>query len=129
MKERERRSEIEKLALPGKIEKWRQGEYVPFGYYGQDVPTMLRLNKDGTEIETSLGARFPIEHGRLALRIIRRVMDTKQGYVQNGHTIHLGNYSLDRIEIDGTVHAGCHVVKWGEIERLIPQLESVTETP
>lgn len=124
-----RRVELERLALPEKIEKWRQGEPVHFGYgsVGSGIPSiMLRLSKDKTEVETSLGARFPVDHARLALRIITKVMESRQEYVKNGHTIHLGHYSLDRIEVDGTVHAGCHVVKWDEIKRLIPQLGEAT---
>jgi len=57
-----------------------------------------------------------------ALTFVRRVRESDQQYVHSGHTIHLGHYAIDRIEPDGTVHAGCHVVKWEEIERITPQL-------
>jgi hypothetical protein len=36
---------------------------------------------------------------------------------------------VDRIEPDGTVHAGCHVVRWEEIERIAPQLSTPTGHP
>lgn len=45
----------------------------------------------------------------------------------NGHTLHLGHYKIDRIMPDGTVYAGCHIVKWAEIERIAGQIESAVE--
>jgi hypothetical protein len=59
-----------------------------------------------------------------ALAFIRKVRESGQEYIRNGHTIHLGHYVIDRIEPDGTVHAGCHVVRWEEIERISSQLVS-----
>ena len=85
---------------------------------------MLRI--DGDEVLTSRGARFPISHAKRALAFVRKVRESGQPYVRNGHTIHLGPYAIDRIEPDGTVKAGCHVVSWQEIERIAPVLDSVT---
>ena len=81
---------------------------------------MLRVV--GDEVQTSLGARFPVSHAIRGLAFVRKVRQAGQAYVRNGPTIHLGHYVIDRIEPDGTVHAGCHVVKWEEIERITPQL-------
>lgn len=117
------RERLEKLALPEKIEKWRQGASVYFGY-GKDIPCMLRLSEDKTEVETSLGARVPIDHARMGLRVVRAIMRSGKEYVHNGHSIHLGHYRIDKITMDGTLYAGCHVIKWDEIERLAPQLET-----
>jgi hypothetical protein len=102
------------------ITKWRAREYSGCLY---DVPTMLRV--DGNEVLTSRGARFPASHAKRALAFVRKVRESGQAYVRNGHTIHLGPYALDRIEPDGTVKAGCHVVCWEEIERIAPSLDSV----
>src|ERR1039457_3060700 len=102
------------------IAKWRTSEYHGCLY---DIPPMLRIV--GDEVVTSRGARFPISHAKRALAFIRRVRESGQAYVRNGHTIHLGPYALDRIEPDGTVKAGCHVVSWEEIERIAPSLDSV----
>jgi len=63
-----------------------------------------------------------------ALTFVRRVRESGQEYVHNGHTIHLGHYVIDRIEPDGTVHAGCHVVEWQEIERIAQQLVCSTQS-
>jgi hypothetical protein len=102
------------------ITKWRDGQYSGCLY---DVPVMLRI--DGEEVVTSRGARFPVSHAKRALAFVRKVRECGQAYVRNGHTIHLGPYALDRIEPNGTVKAGCHVVSWGEIEHIAPFLDSV----
>jgi hypothetical protein len=102
------------------VTKWRAGLYAGCLY---DVPTMLRI--DGDEVVTSRGARFPVSHAKRALALVRNVRESGQAYVRNGHTIHLGPYAVDRIEADGTVKAGCHVVSWEEIERIASALDSV----
>ena len=79
-------------------------------------------------MQTSLGARFPVSHAMHALAFIRKVRESGQEYIRNGHTIHLGHYVIDRIEPDGTVHAGCHVVRWEDIERLAPELVCTTQS-
>ncbi len=101
-----------------RIQRFRAGD--PNVSYIPGVSPMLRIV--GDEVQTSLGARFPVVHALRALTFVRRVRESGQGYVHNGHTIHLGHYVIDRIEPDGTVHAGCHVVKWEEIERIAQQL-------
>lgn len=102
------------------IVEWRAGQYSGCLY---DIPAMLRII--GEEVQTSRGARFPISHAKRGLAFVRRVRECGQAYVRNGHTIHLGPYAIDRIEPDGTVKAGCHVVSWEEIERIAPALDSV----
>ncbi len=106
------------------ISKWRAREYHGCLY---DIPVMLRIVDD--EVQTSRGARFPISHAKRALAFVRKVRESGQAYVRNGHTIHLGPYALDRIEPDGTVKAGCHVVSWQEIEQIAPFLDSVRTSP
>jgi hypothetical protein len=101
------------------IAKWRAGQYSGCFY---DVPAMLRIV--GDEVVTSRGAHFPVSHAKRGLAFVRRVRESGQVYVRNGHTIHLGPYAIDRIEQDGTVKAGCHVVSWEEIERIAPLLDS-----
>jgi hypothetical protein len=102
------------------IIKWRAGQYSGCFY---DVPAMLRII--GDEVQTSRGVRFPISHAKRGLAFVRKVRESGQAYVRNGHTIHLGPYAIDRIEPDGTVKAGCHVVSWKEIQRIAPAFDSV----
>jgi hypothetical protein len=102
------------------ITRWRAGLYSGCLY---DVPAMLRI--DGDVVVTSRGARFPLSHVKRALAFVRKIRESQKAYVRNGHTIHLGPYALDRIESDGTVKAGCHVVSWKEIEQIASALDSV----
>lgn len=44
-------------------------------------------------------------------------------WLTNGHTCKLGHYQVSRIEANGTVHAGCHVVEWPAIKRIAPELD------
>ena len=116
-----RENEQEAIRHSENMAKWRAGEYdggFPYGF-----PTMLRII--GDEVQTSRGARFPVSHAKRALAFVRKVHESGQAYVHDGHTIHLGPYAIDRIEPDGTVKAGCHVVSWEEIERITPSLDSV----
>ncbi|MGA8222324.1 MAG: hypothetical protein WB780_11775 [Candidatus Acidiferrales bacterium] len=116
-----RENEQEAIRHSQNMAKWRAGEYhggFPYGF-----PFMLRII--GDEVQTSRGARFPVSHAKRALAFVRNVRETGQAYVRNGRTIHLGPYALDRIEPDGTVKAGCHVVSWEEIERIALSLDSV----
>lgn len=101
------------------IAKWRSGQYSGCLY---DVPAMLRIDRD--EVVTSRGVHFPVSHAKRALVLVRKIRESGQAYARNGHTIYLGHYAIDRIESNGTVKAGCHVVSWEEIERIAPLLDS-----
>jgi len=124
--ERQRREEAARLAeeqrrieQAERIQRFRAGD--PDTSYIPGVSPMLRIIKD--EVQTSPGARFPVSHALSALAFVRQIRASGQEYVRNGHSVHLGHYAVDRIDPDGTVHAGCHVVPWDEIDRLAPQLE------
>lgn len=131
-----------------KIAQWRAGESVslsptfPASYYSMPrsvrrefsriepidtraIPTMLRISKDQKDVETSQGARVPVAHAIRGLRFVRSVVQSGKEYQRNGHTFHLGHYAIDRIEANGTLYAGCHVITLAEIELLAPSLESL----
>ena len=69
---------------------------------------------------------MPVSHAKRGLAFVRKVVASGQEFVSNGHTFHLGHYSIDRIEANGTLHAGCHVISLAEIENLAPALDAVT---
>jgi len=92
-----------------------------------------------TEVETSLGARVPIAHAIRAMRLIQRLVanvglgQTSDGplilYKRNGHSIHLGHYTLDSVivneitwtesvpRVEFEIKAGCHTITRAEFER------------
>jgi hypothetical protein len=119
---RAERHRIEMLDFAEKSALWRAGNPNVRLPWGSD--TLLRIK--GNEVETSRGARVPVSHAKRGLAFVRRVVSSGQEYLRNGHTLHLGNYAIDRIETDGTLHAGCHVIKLSEIENLAPALDAVT---
>jgi hypothetical protein len=107
--ERNKKYEIEKL------EKFLGISPLPFEV--KLGMAYLRLHGTDEAVETTQGARVPLEH---VLRVAPLVLDMlKKGktYKKNGHTIHLGNYTLDEITEDGTVIAGCHKFSKDEIVR------------
>lgn len=118
-----------------RAEKWRNGEYVGSLY---NTPVMLRLTNTveqeldepiGMIVQTSRGASVPVAHALRGLRFVRAVVAKGIPYVRNGHTLRLGHYPIDRIDADGTLHAGCHVIPYSEIERIAPALETFNIAP
>jgi hypothetical protein len=109
---------IRALEMPEKIEAWRAGNPHVDRWALRGLPVMLRIK--GREVETSLGVRVPIEHAARALKFIRACVSAGREYVRNGHTEHIGHYSIDKVTADGTLHAGCHVIPYAEIELLAP---------
>lgn len=118
-----RTRELAKYAL--EIAEWREGKrhYLGYSGYGIGRQYLLRLAANGTEIETSGGARFPVDHGKKAFELIRQCHDRGEGYKRNGHSIHLGTFVIDEITAEGHVKAGCHYVTWDEIEAMAKKLE------
>jgi hypothetical protein len=98
--------------LKSEADEWIKGEriYLAHGY----PDTLLRVN--GDQIETSRGARFPLEHAKLAFRVVARQKDRGEAWHRNGATVQLGSFHIDSISPEGDVHAGCHFVKWPAIE-------------
>jgi hypothetical protein len=116
------------------IEAWRQGDVNAHLRNAWNLPVMLRVRTFGADesvagevgrVETSRGAQVPISHALRGLRFVRSVVARGEEFVTNGHTFHLGHYKIDRIEVDGTLHAGCHVISLAEIKRIAPVLESL----
>jgi len=105
------------------IAQWRAGEYYRVTL-PRELPDMLRVSKDGQAIETSRGVSFPISHAKRGLALVRAVRERGESWHTNGHTLRLGHYQIDSILPDGTVKAGCHTVKFSEIEAIAPAIEA-----
>lgn len=97
---------------------WLACEPLPYGgeHCLRENLTVVMLRVNGDEIETTLGARFPVSHGKKAFTLIRDCKEHAKEWKANGHTLHLGNFAVDAVEADGTVKAGCHVVPYSSIE-------------
>jgi hypothetical protein len=114
------------------IERWKNGESVWLSLWL--TKTYLRMVEDPIDkvlseadptpqmIQTSRGALFPLEHAKLAFRLIQKIRAQGGEYSHNGHSIHLGHYTIDSIDKEGNVCAGCHFIEWDEIARIATQL-------
>jgi hypothetical protein len=129
-KERERKAALAKQEAE-LADRWRKGEVHQSLY---NLPIMLRIRTFGADesaqhavarVETSRGAQVPISHAIRGLRFVREVVKRGEAFLTNGHTFHLGHYKIDRIDVDGTLTAGCHVIPYAEIERIAPELERI----
>lgn len=110
-----RKQEEEGLRTLAKhIEEWKNGERdaCPLGAGA----IFLRIR--GEDLETSAGATVPLDHAKRAFRFIKCAKEAGHAWERNGQEIRLGHFSIDRIDPDGTVHAGCHTVAFDEIQRV-----------
>jgi hypothetical protein len=89
-------------------------------YPYQWQPCLLRL--DGDEILTSWGASFPTDHAARAFKIICEVKARCMSWSRSDDGPRLGHFTIDSIDVDGTVSAGCHTVPWESIEHVARQL-------
>lgn len=118
------KAERERLAEAETREQWLRGENVHF--YSRQEYADLRIV--GDNVETSMGATFPVSHAKRGLALVEAVMERGEEWKTNGHSCYLGHYKIDRITPDGTVYAGCHVVKYEAIQRIADQLRAAPTT-
>jgi hypothetical protein len=94
---------------------WRKGEDVRNRF----EITALRIKED--QIETTKGARIPLDHAIKFWGLIKSWHEKGVSYVKDHHSIHLGNYSVNRFE-NGILTVGCHSIPYSEIENIAHQL-------
>jgi hypothetical protein len=94
---------------------WRKGEDVRNRF----EITALRIKED--QIETTKGARIPLDHAVKFWGLIKSWHEKGVSYVKDHHSIHLGNYSVNRFE-NGILTVGCHSIPYSEIESIAHQL-------
>jgi hypothetical protein len=117
-------------ALVLACDAWRTFSRPPEGVYVNigDAPTMLRVTADGQTVQTSRGAEAPLQHVRPALEFWRRSVRDSLTYNRagcaaiGGKAIELGMFTLDAINADGSIRAGCHEISRAEVERLAAAL-------
>lgn len=132
---------VVKAAIARKCDAWRAGDNYSLNLYDVarqlgisrqlrrnlelGIPTMLRLSRDGKEVETSHGARVPVSHAVRALGWVRNVVERGVEFKPNGHSFHIGPYTVSHIGTDGTLVAGCHTIKYDEIVRFAAVLDTL----
>jgi hypothetical protein len=81
--------------------------------------TALRIKED--VIETTKGAKIPLEHAVKFWSLINSWHQKGITYVKDHHSIHLGNYAVTRFEND-ILTVGCHQIPYSEIQNIANQL-------
>lgn len=87
-----------------------------------DLPVLLRIN--GEQIETSLGARVPVAAAPMVWHLVKRAVKNG-GYTPDRaglSRLRIGDYPLDGIDADGTLHAGCHTIPYSELQLMADAL-------
>lgn len=97
------------------LENWRLGLDVRNHF----EVTALRIKDD--VIETSRGAKIPLEHAVKFWGLINSWHHKGITYVKDHHSIHLGNYCVNRFEND-VLTVGCHQIPYSEIQNIANQL-------
>ena len=118
--QRAARAEADFYLSMAKRSDWRLHDAFDLSCDGRFLSVLLRVN--GDEIETSEGARIPIAHAARIWKAVEAVRASGVPYKHNGHSIHAGDYRIDRIDADGTLRAGCHVIPHSELRAMARQL-------
>lgn len=141
--EREERERVAAMSPEERLEAWEAGKLTT--YLVRDLeaargPLLRALEpvldgcaiKSGT-LETSQGATVPLRH---AFAVFAFVRDCRakglpwlpEGTERGSHARHgpkhirVGHFQVDSISATGDFVAGCHRIKWGEVERLANRL-------
>ena len=97
------------------LARWKAGEDVR-AYF---EVTALRIK--GDEIETSRGAKIPLEHAIRAYPILKRLHERDSSVDISAHSIKLGHYSVNRVEKNDLI-VGCHKIPFNEIYAIAKNL-------
>lgn len=124
-KERKAQEKIRKaekvIQQAGDLVRWRRGEDVRSHF----EITALRVK--GDEIETTKGAKIPVDHAVRAFPLLKRLHEKDQSIDLSSHSIKLGYYTVNRVEKDNLI-VGCHSIPFSEIYSIAKQLNLVEVT-
>lgn len=85
----------------------------------EDGSAMLRVKPGHPDtMQTSQSVEVPMEHARWAFEHAKRARESGEAWTpSDGRTFRVGHFTVNRIEADGSVRAGCHYIAWTEVER------------
>lgn len=93
---------------------WLAGETNTYlsSYYLDGVYLRL-IERDGKRvIQTSRGAEIHEGHGQRIWAFIQMLRERGETYQHNGHTQHVGQFRVDSVDAEYTLHAGCHHIAY-----------------
>lgn len=95
---------------------WRACESSRAPEYSESAGALLRLSRDGSTIETSRGADVPVSVAPMVWRAVNAARDAGETVTFPRESApRLGHFTLDRIETNGDIVAGCHVIRYAEL--------------
>jgi hypothetical protein len=107
-----------------RLAEWLDGAPGYFNYVDPVTGSAyLRVVAAGAVVQTSRGAEAPLPHVLRALKLWEAVVRANDlpwvrgERASDDSASRLGHFTLDRIDADGGVHAGCHYFSRAEIER------------
>lgn len=113
------------------LPRWRAGENVNFGTSSGEN-ALLRLIQDESGryfVNTSMSVSVPVTGHAGAARLLKFLRATREAgrtYKRNGHTEHIGNFTVDSFDGE-TLIAGCHTIAWSEIEAIADAVVKAAE--
>jgi hypothetical protein len=72
----------------------------------------------GDKLQTSYGADVPLTHAVRVFRFVKLCRERGQRWERNGHSLRVGHFTVDSVDAQGNFRAGCHDIKWPEVERV-----------
>lgn len=101
------------------FDAWLRGEEHAVPQEWRSAPDgSAYIRRRGEELQTSQGASVPWEHAVKAFRFIKLCRERGEAFHTNGRTVRVGHFTVDSIDAEGNMLAGCHYFTWSEIERL-----------
>lgn len=116
-RQRKLREKAREKALKKEIAEWVAGERQ---HLSGTVGVKLRVSKDGTEIETSHGARIPVEDALKVVPLLKHVKEVPNRKIRR-EGLKLGQYSFTVLTREELV-VGCHHIPVSELDRIAKQL-------
>ena len=105
-----------------KREAWRTCDVSYFRFTLADGSAALRLSRDGANIETSQGAFVPVSVAPFVWRASLQCRANNAAHVFADDAPRLGHFTMSRIECDGSIVVGCHVIGFDELQRMADAL-------
>lgn len=97
---------------------WVEGAEMPHDDVRSfDFPEIrLRLKNEQT-VETSRGAEIPVSHARTIWTLVHLIyIGDKPEYEHTDHSLHAGSFVVQSIKSDGSLRAGCHLLKYDAMQ-------------
>lgn len=110
---------------PDVIEAWRNNEQIPYQLQSDLISvgrTLLRVLKDGKTIETSRGARVPVDVAPMMWRAVCIARDRGLAQDYDGQGVRIGDFALRQIKLNGDVVIGCHEICYDELKLMAEKL-------